>query len=155
MSAETKKCSRTQVRSACFRSVFLQLSTITRLRKNSNVTTRNTLFACFLLVPIGCRSRSSDKKEQALCATCVVADEHGFAPSHIDLQQGGPGSSQAITFTRTSNETCATAVVFPEMQIEKDLPLGVPVSIDVPTDRPRTIAFQCGMGMYKSAIVIR
>jgi plastocyanin domain-containing protein len=46
-------------------------------------------------------------------------------------------------------------VVFPDLKLEKPLPLNTPVSIEVPTGQARTLTFQCGMGMYKSAVVIQ
>lgn len=82
----------------------------------------------------------------------VVADERGFTPASIETQHG---SKLTLRFTRTSDATCADKVVFPEAGIEKDLPLKQPVDIVVPTDRARTLAFQCGMGMFKSAVVVR
>lgn len=81
----------------------------------------------------------------------VAADEDGFKPSSVTLKKGAPAT---LVFTRKTEQTCATEVVFPELGIEKDLPRGVPVSIVVPTDEVRTLTFQCGMGMYKSAVVI-
>ena len=50
--------------------------------------------------------------------------------------------------------SCAKKVVFPEIKVEKDLPLNQAVAIKVPTGEARTLTFQCGMGMYKSAVVI-
>jgi plastocyanin domain-containing protein len=82
----------------------------------------------------------------------VVVDADGFAPSHVTFKKGAPAS---LVFTRTTDETCATQVVFPDLGITKDLPKGSPVTIDVPTDKPQNLTFQCGMGMYRSAVVIQ
>jgi plastocyanin domain-containing protein len=81
----------------------------------------------------------------------VTADEHGFQPSSVSFKKGTPAS---LVFLRTSDDTCATEVVFPELNVKKDLPKGKPVTIDIPTDKDQKLTFQCGMGMYKSAVVV-
>ena|SRR5277367_2058874 len=81
----------------------------------------------------------------------IRADDKGFTPSSIALKKGAPST---LTFTRTSDDTCATEVVFPELNVKKTLPLNQPVDVDVPTGDARTLAFTCGMGMFKSAVVI-
>ncbi len=65
------------------------------------------------------------------------------------------GEKAALEFKRTTDHTCATAVVFPELSIKKDLPLNVAVAVNVPTESTRTLGFECGMGMYKSSVVIK
>jgi plastocyanin domain-containing protein len=82
----------------------------------------------------------------------VVADERGFTPAAVETQKG---SKLTLRFTRTTDATCADKVVFPEAGIEKDLPLKQAVDVSVPTNQARTLGFQCGMGMFKSAVVIR
>ncbi len=82
----------------------------------------------------------------------VVVDGTGFHPSSIKLPKGATPAT--LTFTRTSDETCATAVVFPDLKIEKPLPLNTPVAVSIPVDQARTLTFQCGMGMFKSKIVV-
>lgn len=112
-------------------------------------------FASCLALVGGCKDK--DKTVASVPAALpsgavqVTAGEDGFQPSSITLKKGGPGS---LVFLRTTDETCATAVVFPELGIKKDLPKGVPVTIEIPTDKEQKLTFQCGMGMYKSAVVI-
>jgi plastocyanin domain-containing protein len=85
----------------------------------------------------------------------VVADEHGFTPASLAVAKGMPGSTAAVTFVRTTDKTCATEVVFPELGVRKDLPLNQPVAVDIPTDSARTLTFQCGMAMYKGMLVVK
>lgn len=81
----------------------------------------------------------------------VTVDGKGFTPSRIEVNRG---ADTTLQFTRTSDATCAKKVVFPEIGVEEDLPLNQPVAIKVPTSEARTLTFQCGMGMYKSSVVV-
>ena len=85
-------------------------------------------------------------------AVRVIADGKGFTPSSVTLAKDKPGK---LSFLRTTDDTCATAVVFPEIGVKKELPVNVAVDVDVPTAQARTLTFQCGMAMYKSAVVIQ
>jgi plastocyanin domain-containing protein len=85
----------------------------------------------------------------------VTADEHGFTPGSVTIPKGAPGSTAQLVFTRTSDKTCATEVVFPDLNVKKDLPLDKPVTVDVPSDTARTLTFQCGMAMFKGALVVK
>lgn len=102
---------------------------------------------------VGLISACKGKADEALPsgAVEVVANEDGFKPSSVTFKKGAPAS---LVFVRTTDETCATEVVFPELSLKKDLPKGERVTITIPTDKERTLTFQCGMGMYKSAVVV-
>src|SRR5215467_6616501 len=81
----------------------------------------------------------------------VTVDGKGFTPSSVDVKKG---DKVQLVFTRTTDDTCAKEVVFPEINLTKPLPLNSAVAIDVPTDSARTLTFQCGMAMFKSKVVI-
>jgi plastocyanin domain-containing protein len=82
----------------------------------------------------------------------VKADGQGFTPDRIEVARD---AQVVLVFKRTTNETCATAVVFPALRIERELPLNQEVEVALPTGESRTLVFQCGMGMYRSQIVVR
>ena len=82
----------------------------------------------------------------------MTVDNKGFTPSEIKVEKG---KTAWLVFVRTTDSTCAKEVVFPELKIEKDLPLNTPVKVEVPTAEARTLTFQCGMAMYKSAVLIQ
>jgi plastocyanin domain-containing protein len=110
------------------------------------------------LVLAGCDKRSDASTDTPLAAPGelrVTANQHGFSPSSLAIPKGAPGALAAVSFVRTTDQTCATEVVFPELDIKKALPLNQVVAINVPSDSARTLTFQCGMGMYKGALLVK
>lgn len=106
------------------------------------------------LAAVGCKDKTAGSGPTGPLppgAVAVTADENGFKPSSVTFKKGEAAS---LVFTRTSDETCATEVVFPELNVKKELPKGTPVTIEIPTDKEQKLTFQCGMGMYKSAVVV-
>ena len=81
----------------------------------------------------------------------ITVNERGFSPSTVSAKKG---DHLVLVFIRVSDETCATEVAFPELNLKKGLPLNQPVQVPIPTDQSRRLTFQCGMGMFKSALVI-
>lgn len=81
----------------------------------------------------------------------IEVNDRGFSPSSVDI---APGEPVELEFTRTTEETCASSVVFPELGVTRELALNQPVRIAVPAEQPRTLAFQCGVGNHRSAVII-
>ncbi len=91
--------------------------------------------------------QSSEELQEA---TVTVSDT-SFDPSRLTLRVGVPAR---VTFTRTSEKSCATSVVFGSLNIRKDLPLNQPVTIEFTPSRAGEIAFACGMNMLRGTLVI-
>lgn len=82
----------------------------------------------------------------------VTVDKNGYTPSVVEVAKAG---KVKLLFKRTSAVGCGGRVVFPTLGIEKDLPVGTVVAIEVEAKAGERLAFTCGMGMYKGALVVR
>jgi len=82
----------------------------------------------------------------------VSITENGFEPSTLTVPSSGPRS---VTFIRKTDNTCAKEVVFPSLRITRDLPLGKPVTIEIPPGASGALSYACGMDMLKGRVVIR
>ncbi len=124
-----------------------------------------TEHGAWLLVTLGwVAGCDTAKREQAPAASSaaatsapatirVEANDQGFMPSRVQVAANQP---TRLTFRRTSDGTCATSVVFPDLKLERELPKDQDVVVDLPAmEGGREFAFQCGMGMYKSKVVAR
>jgi plastocyanin domain-containing protein len=109
------------------------------------------VLSCVLPVA-GCNKKTDPAPAAAQSGpVAITVDGDGFKPSSVTFKKGAPAS---LVFTRTVDDTCATEVVFPQLDIKKELPKNTPVTITVPTDKEQKLTFQCGMGMYKSSVVV-
>ena len=100
---------------------------------------------------LGLRAASGATASPAAQTAKVAVTEKGFEPDAVRLRAGAPAS---ITFTRTTDKTCATEVVFPSLGIKRALPLNEAVAIEFTPEKTGTIAFVCGMNMLKGAVVV-
>ncbi len=99
----------------------------------------------------------------AACSTAAVPAAPTIRTIEVDVGRGYtpsevvavPGEALRLVFTRTTDEGCGQQLVFPDLPIRRDLPLGEPVAVDVTAPASGRLAFTCGMGMYRGAVVVR
>jgi plastocyanin len=91
-----------------------------------------------------------DGRDQPATVLVTVTDK-GFEPARVSVQAGQPAR---ITFRRTTDDTCATEVVFPSLKIRRALPLHEDVEIEL-TPAAGEIAFVCGMDMLRGTVVVQ
>jgi plastocyanin domain-containing protein len=81
----------------------------------------------------------------------IQATADAFIPSRVEVKGG---ESFTLVFLREVERSCMNKVVFPGLDIEKELPVGEPVEIRLVAPKDgTTIAFQCPMAMGKSLVV--
>lgn len=81
----------------------------------------------------------------------INVTKKGFSPSSISAEQGSP---LTLIFRRKSKEGCGNRVVFPALNISRDLPVGKSVTVKFTPRWSGAISFTCGMGMYKGSVVV-
>jgi plastocyanin domain-containing protein len=108
--------------------------------------------ALAVLVLAGCAK--PEKSGPAALATTVHVEvtEAGFVPATATVPKGQPIT---LTMTRRTNQTCATDVVFPALNIKRDLPLDQEVTIELPAQPAGTLSYACGMDMVKGNLVVQ
>src|SRR5579864_3129665 len=72
----------------------------------------------------------------------VQITRQGYEPASITLRRGIPAQ---ITFLRTTDNTCATEVVFHDYGITRQLPLNQAVVISLTPTKVGEFIFTCGM----------
>jgi len=75
-----------------------------------------------------------------------------YEPSLIDATAG---KGISLKFTREDETACAAQLIFPELGIQKELPLGKAVVIRVVPESAGEYGFQCQMGMYRGVLRVK
>ena len=120
------------------------------------------LLAVLVALPAACSKKAAtaagDKPAAAAPAASgrleIAVTENGFEPGHVKVKAG-----QAVTlaFTRKTDKTCATEVVFQPgdgTTVKKELPLDQTVEIPVTFPKAGEIKYACGMDMVSGIVSV-
>ena len=114
------------------------------------MTTREVLVALGLLAVGGCGGSAVSSVPSEVHIDVTNA---GFVPASKVVQSGRP---LTLIFTRKTDKTCATDVVFTKLHRGYDLPLNKPVRVALESDEVRdTINFTCSMNMLHGMLVAK
>lgn len=79
----------------------------------------------------------------------IQALERGYQPEQAQLRAGRPVRLRLLGSQRPS---CTNAIVFPSLDLERQLRPGEATVVDLPPQPPGRLAFVCGMGMFGGTI---
>lgn len=82
----------------------------------------------------------------------ITVGEQGYDPSQVTVRAGVPAR---LTFVRMTDKTCGTAVVFPSLNIRRELPLNQPVEIEFTPQKTGNVEFVCGMNMLRGTVIVK
>ncbi len=102
------------------------------------------------LAGVGCARPAADSASARLIPIEVKND--GYVPSEVSA---APGERVTLVFTRTGSSKCGEKVVFPDLSIERTLPLDEAVPVEVTVPDSGRLGFACGMKMLEGAVVVR
>jgi hypothetical protein len=98
------------------------------------------------------KPRGRDRDLVPPSAVRIGIGARGFEPAVLKIDSNKP---VRLAVTRASAPNCGARIVFPSLGIERDLPLGRTVMIDLPPLAPGELRFTCGMGMYRGSVVVQ
>lgn len=81
----------------------------------------------------------------------INVSSSGYEPSQISVKKG---EKVTLAFTRTDAQNCAGTVLFPQLNISRQLAVGETVVIELAPNEAGEINFSCGMGMYKGTVIV-
>lgn len=80
-----------------------------------------------------------------------IAVDGGYRPDRITVTEG---ERVRLRFVRHEYSSCTREVVFPALNIRRELPPHRPVVIELPALRAGEYEFRCGMNMVRGTIVV-
>lgn len=89
-------------------------------------------------------------RQDGVQTAVIEINSKGFEPSSLKLKTGVPAK---VTFVRKTDEGCAKEVVIKEYNINRELPLNEPVTVEF-TPRKGEFTFACAMGMLKGKLIV-
>jgi plastocyanin domain-containing protein len=79
----------------------------------------------------------------------IIVDKGVYQPAHLRVPAQAPA---ALRFLRRDESPCAEMVIFPDLDISATLPVGKPVTVQLPPLEPGEYGFNCQMQMYRGIV---
>ena len=117
----------------------------------NRVSITSRLIIGLIILAIGAAMNTEAAKPRLQTATVKIT-ERGYEPYVVKVRRG---VRTRITFVRTTDATCATEVVFPELGIRRELPLNQPVVITFTPRKKGEFTFTCGMKMMRGKLIVQ
>ncbi len=82
----------------------------------------------------------------------IVISGGDYQPASVNVARGVP---VRLNFTRDDKPTCGETVVFPKLNIRKDIPVNQVTSIDLTPTEAGQLEFTCGMNMMRGSLIVQ
>jgi plastocyanin domain-containing protein len=82
----------------------------------------------------------------------IVVADGVYSPARIEVAAGRPVT---LRFVRRDPSPCAEKVLFDDLDVSADLPVGRPRDITLTPPKPGEYEFTCPMRMYRGKLIVR
>ena len=82
----------------------------------------------------------------------VNAENHVYKPEVVTFKQGKPAQ---LKFIPSDNMGCMNEVIFKDLGLDEKLDGKKEVTVNIPTDKPRTYNYACSMDMFHGKVVVK
>lgn len=99
-------------------------------------------------------SNSTSGADQPVPADAIKVSVRaaGYEPSRIGVKKG---ERVRLAFYRADGRNCGGKVVFPSLNIERELPAGQTTLVEITPERSGDLAFTCGASMLRGTLVVQ
>jgi len=102
-------------------------------------------------IPASAASVPVDQSQAGVQIVRMAQTAHGYNPSHFVIRAGVPVK---WIIDSQSPYTCASTILMPDMNIQKNLSAGENIITFTP-DKPGRLGFSCSMGMYTGEFIVQ
>lgn len=99
----------------------------------------------------GTQSAHAQAHEHQAVREIEIVVEGGYKPKRIEIHEG---ERVRLKFVRKEYNSCTREVVFPQLNIRRELPPNQPVIVDLPAVSAGEYEFKCGMNMIRGTLVV-
>jgi len=82
----------------------------------------------------------------------VVVEDGVYSPARIEVARGRP---VVLRFLRKDPSPCAAKVIFSDLDISADLPIGKEHEVRLAPPQPGEYEFTCEMHMYRGSLLVK
>ena len=121
----------------------------------SLIATALVALALAAYIPAGAQTATKKPTQPApkpAVQKATVTINGGYSPATLNVTAGRPVE---ITFVRKSAAGCDGELVIPALKVNKTLKQGEKTVVKFTPKKGQTIAFACGMNMYKGQVVAK
>lgn len=97
-------------------------------------------------------SKPRAQKAQADRPIEIIVNDGVYTPARIEVPAG---KRVTLRFIRKDPSPCAEKVLFDDLNVSGDLPVGKPYDISFILEKPGEHEFTCQMRMYRGSLVVR
>lgn len=90
-------------------------------------------------------------KQRKIKTVRINISQRGYAPAFVRVKRG---QTVRLVFYRADHNNCGEELVFPALNIKRDIPARKPVVVTLTPRRNGEISFACGMNMYRGKILV-